>query len=177
MGAALGGVLLVAGTSCIRITIITPGPQAGPARLGGSGDVRNSGGYQVPDDTGGVFAPVQAARLTGGQATVCGNPVSGTYVRFSNPYLTQTPDAAVTGFRGTVVNTNTGQIIPNTQYYLQWFVNALPQNNGCCTNAGTTEVGFKVTAAALPHRFTAFFKTGNEPPSGHQIRLQGSWTQ
>lgn len=166
----------MAGASCIRITISTPGSQAGQPHVRGSGDERGSGGYDEPWVSGGNFVPVQAARLTGGQTTVCGNPVSGTYVRFSNPYLTQTPDPGITGFRGTVVNLNTGLTIPNSHYYLQYFVNVA--NNGCCTNVtgSTTEVGCNVTAG-LPYRFTAFFKTGNVPPGGHQIRLQGAWTQ
>ena len=88
VSAALGGVLLIAGASCIRITITTPGPQVVRPHI-------------LDGDGGGVFAAVQAAPITSNPATICGNPVPGPYVRFSNPYLTQTPDAGFTGFRGT----------------------------------------------------------------------------
>src|SRR5882672_6816406 len=138
LSATVGGVLLIAVAGCINITIKIgesqskawpPSPPEPPE----------------PPPVGGNFVPVQAAPLGGGPATVCNNPISTTYVRFSNPYLTQIPDANVIGFRGTVVNTNTGAIIPNTDYYLQWFVNANPTNNACCTNLpGGTEVGCKI---------------------------------
>jgi hypothetical protein len=125
----------------------------------------------------GTFTPVQGTLTGGGSTTVCGYPVSGTYTRFSNPYLTQTPDTGYTGFQGRVIDTTTSTTIANTDYYLQWFINSLPENNGCCTNVtgSATDIGCKVKPGQ-PYRFTAFFKTGHVPSSGHQLELQGSWT-
>ena len=181
---ALSAVLLMAVVGCINITIKMAGPQAGPPPERGSEDGKSSiynGRNNVPTPGGGIFVPVQNATLGGGSTTICGQPVPGQYARFSNPYLTQTPDADVTGFLGTVVDLTASQIIPNTHYYLQWYVNANPTNQGCCTNVtgSTTEVGCKIIPGVVPpgrpHRFTAFWKAGNVPPTGHQIQLQGAW--
>jgi hypothetical protein len=171
--AALVGILLVAAPGCIHITnkLVV-------------GQVENSDSSRGSTEGivhGGNFVPVQSAPLGGGGTTVCNQPVSSTYVRFANPVLWQIPDADVIGFQGTVVNTNTQTIIPNTDYYLQWYVNSNPTNQGCCTNltGSTTEVGCKIIPGIIPpgrpHRFTAFFKVGKAPQSGHQIRLDGTW--
>ena len=132
-----------------------------------------------------MFMPVQNAFAGGGQTTVCGKPVSPKYVRFmfdvnGQTLLTQTPDPTVTGFVGSVIDlTDNGAIVPTNRYYLQWFVNSLPQNNGCATNINNspTEVGFTVTATGLPHRFTAYFKPTTPPQIGHQYQLQGMWKE
>jgi hypothetical protein len=176
IGAALSGILLIPAVGCLTITInMGEFPKAGSP---GAPQALNI--PRQPDS--GTFVPVQGAPLGGGQTTVCGQPVSGTYVRFSittngQTLLTQTPPSGYAGFRGTVLDLTAGSTIANTDYYLQWFINSLPQNNGCCTNvAGSgTEVGCKVTAG-MPYRFTAFFKTGHVPPGNHDIQLQGAWT-
>ena len=133
--------------------------------------------------------PVQNTPLAGTQSSICGNPVVAKYVRFSvnsatgQSVLTQTPDPTVTKFRGTVFDiTNPAQpvAVPNTKYYLQWFVNSLPQNKGCAANEANNEVSFTVTATALPHRFTAFFKpnqTPAMPEANHRYELRGIWIE
>lgn len=163
--AALGGVLLMAGAGCICTTINMPcpcSPQTGPQT------------GLVGGPAGGNFVPVQSVLASGGGIKICNQTVSGTYTRFYPP--TQTPNTGDIGFRGFLWNVTTGAAIPNTAYYLQWFVTSA--NTGCCTAVvnSTTDVSCPVSAG-LVYRFTAHFKTGQVPPSNSTIELRGAWTQ
>ncbi len=159
----------------------SPGPGTRP---GGPGAGQPGGGGSP---SGGAFVPVQNAPVQGTQSAICGNPVVAKYVRFSvssatgQSVLTQTPDPTVTKFKGTVfdVTIPTQPVaVMNTKYYLQWYVNSLPQNKGCAANEPNEEVSFTVTATALPHRFTAFFKPGmGLPVNGHKYELKGFWLE
>lgn len=165
--AALGAVLAlaVAGCNCITINVGQPLPV---------GSAQPPPAPRPPGGAGGNFVPVQASATTGGSLTICNQPVSGTYVRFYPP--TQYPNPGDTGFRGYLWNATTGSTIPNTHYYLQWFVTIA--NTGCCTPVAgsTTDVSCPVTAGS-GYRFTAHFKSGYAPPAGTQVTLQGAWTQ
>jgi len=164
-GMALGGLLLMAaaGCTCVSVNVGYPtsGPQMGPQRYA---------------PAGGNFVPVQAVPGLGGDITICGNPVSGTYVRFHPPV--QTPSTGDTGFRGYLWNVTAGKPIPSSAYYLQWFVTSA--NTGCCTPLSApptppTDVTCPVTPG-LAYRFTAHFKTGQIPPNNPTIELRGAWT-
>ena len=128
----------------------------------------------VLDVLAGNFVPVQSLPGSGGSVTVCGQSVSGTYVRFYPP--TQIPNTGDTGFQGSLLNVTTGQTIPNTDYLLQWFVTSA--NNGCCTPVGgsSSDVSCPVTAG-LSYRFTAHFLPGHVPTGNPTIQLNGAWTQ
>lgn len=175
-GTALAAVLLMAGAGCIHVAINVGAP---PNQR--TGDPNKSGGNATriitEDPPGGNFTPVHAPRsasITG--TTICGQQVSKYYVRFSNPYLWQTSPPTATAFQGRVFNTNTATMIPNTNYVLQWFIDS--SNKQCATNVtgSTTEIGFVVQPGAI-YRFTAYFKNNLQPPSGHQIELQGNWIE
>jgi hypothetical protein len=188
IGITLCGALLMAASGCICINVsppctgmVCPRSSTSPQSTG-----RNDSNRATP--AGGNFVPVHNTLATGSSTTVCDHPVKLKYVRFSfddgnQSLLTQTPDLAVDGFQGYVEDAFNGvtNTLSTTHYYLQWLVNGLPQNNGCATNVNnsTTDVGFTVTCEALPHRFTAFFKTGTQNPhpiAGHVYRLKGAWT-
>jgi len=171
--ASLAGVLLIAtATGCIHITMNIMSP---PSQVKGGNGIK-AVDDENPPPTGGVFVPSQAARITGAPATICEHPISDFYVRFSNPYLWQTTLVSTIGFQGRVVNTNTGMVISNTDYYLQYYHNVA--TNGCCTNVpgSLTDVTYPMTPNRR-YRFTAHFKPGKEPPAGHQIQVQGTWLE
>ena len=166
---------------CVQVTVKLAEPQRGAAYQEPQRRVPHQDPVEPPPDPGGGnFVPVQQVTVTANPTTICTQPVPGPKATFQfdevgNSYLTQMAPAGKTGFRGYVVDLNTGGTISNTSYYLQYFVNVA--NNGCCAIvAGSgTDVSCSVTAG-LPYRFTAFFKTGSVPPSDHQIRLLGNWT-
>lgn len=161
--AATLGVLAMAGAGCNCISINIGGAPT-PVQ------VRAPAGVATGPPAGGNFVPVQAALAANGSATVCGQPVSGKYVRFYPP--TQTPPAGYAGFQGRLEDAVTGAIIPNNHYYLQWFVTAA--NQACCTPVpGGLEVSCPVTPG-LTYRFIAHFKVGVAPPP--TVRLVGAWT-
>jgi hypothetical protein len=159
LNVVLGGVLLLASAGCTSVIIYMGSPE--------------QGGPSSGHPAGGDFVPVQALLAGGGQVTVCGQPVSGNYVRFYPP--TQIPPTGYTGFRGALWNVTANSSIPNTDYYLQFFVTS--QNNGCCAIVGgsSTDVSCPVTAG-LTYRFTAHFKTGHVPAGNPTIQLSGAWT-
>jgi hypothetical protein len=128
-----------------------------------------------PIPPGGTFVPVQGQLAGPGSTTVCNFPVSSTRTVFTSPATTQIPPTGKTGFLGSVLDVSTGTVLANTDYYLQYAVNA--PITGCCTivSGSGTLVSCNVTAG-LPYRFTAFFKTGHVPPTGHLIQLSGQWT-
>jgi hypothetical protein len=112
---------------------------------------------------------------SGGSTTICQNPVSGKYYRFYPP--AQTPNTGDIGFQGFVWNVSTGAAVPNTDYYLEWFVTAA--NKGCCTAVPATpptDVTCPVTPGLL-YKFTAHFKSGKVPPTGTILELRGAWIQ
>jgi hypothetical protein len=153
---------VAAGCNCITINVGQPPP---------AGFVQTPTVVRPGRPAGGNFVPVQAQPTTGGQLTVCTYPVSGTYVRFYPP--AQSPNPGDTGFRGNLWNLTTGLQIPNTAYYLEWWVTVA--NKGCCTNVpNSNDVGCPVTPG-LSYRFIAHFKSP-APPTSDQIRLQGAWT-
>ena len=164
---ALSGVLLVAVAGCICVKVEVGGqPYAGPGA--------NQGGGPVSAPAGGNFVPVQATLASSGSLTVCGQAVSGTFVRFYPP--TQIPPSGYTSFRGYLWNATTSTVIPNTDYLLQWFVTSA--NYGCCTDVAgsSTDVTCPVTAG-LSYRFTAFFFTGKVPTGSPTIQINGAWIQ
>lgn len=130
---------------------------------------------EIVDGPGGNFVPVQGQPVGQTETTICGNPVSGTKTTFTTPSTTQIPPAGKTGFIGAVLDVTTGTTIPNTNYYLQIFVNSI--NKGCCPIVpGTGTLVSSNVTAGLPYRFTAFFKTDHVPPANHVIQLSGQWT-
>jgi len=164
----VSGVVLMAGASCTCVKIYNGCPPC-------AGPYMQQGSSQPSPPSGGDFVPVQATLATGGSISVCGQAVSGTYVRFYPP--TQTAPTGYTGFRGYLVNVNTGATIANTDYELQWFYTAAQGQNGCCANVGgsSTDVSCLVTAGWV-YRFTAHFFTGHVPTGNPAIRLNGAWT-
>ena len=128
---ALCAALVLAGSGCVCVTVTGPGQQTGGPGAG------QPGGGGSPSS--GAFVPVQNSPVQGTQSAICGNSVVAKYVRFSvssatgQSVLTQTPDPTVTKFKGTVfdVSIPTQPVaVMNTKYYLQWYVNSLPQNKG-----------------------------------------------
>jgi len=159
-----GLLLLLVGAGCICIKIDLGAPQY-------AGQGGNQGGGQP---AGGNFVPVQATLAGGGSVSVCGQAVSGSYVRFYPP--TEIPPSGYTSFRGYLWNATTSAVVPNTDYLLQWFVTSA--NNGCCTVVAnsTTDVSCPVTAG-LTYRFTAFFLNGHVPTGNPTIQINGAWIQ
>jgi hypothetical protein len=158
------GVLALAGAGCNCISINIGGVPAATR-------VTTLAATPAESPAGGNFIPVQAPSVTSGSTTICGYSVPGSYVAF---YPYQTAPAGYGGFQGRLLNQTTGADVPNSNYYLQWFVAS--NNKGCCAPVPgyPTEVYCPVTPG-LAYRFTAYFKTP-VPPSGTQFKLIGAWT-
>jgi len=165
-GAALAGIVLMAGAGCNCININLGSPQASSAGGGRPG---------YPPPSGGSFTPVQSAITgSGGNVTICTPPqtISPKHVNFYPP--SQSPNPGENGFRGYLFNVSTGQIISNNTYVLQWIVDIA--NRGCGTPVAnsTTDVFFPATAGTS-YKIVAHFKPNQIPPNNPPIKLYGAW--
>jgi hypothetical protein len=96
---------------------------------------------------------------------MCGQTVTKKKATFYPPY--QGPSPGETLFRGWIVNTTTGQIIPNNTYALQWIVQGTG-NQGCASAVPNSTSDFSF-AAANPNQYgmVAHFKPNMVPNTNH----------
>ena len=172
--ALLTGGLLLLGPGCICINMQVTVPSGSSSGGGGYG-----GGQSLPIPAGGPLSPVpMPMTIESGTATVC-NPaqtVSKTRVHFYPPSI-QAPTTGETHFQGRIRNKDTGALIPKTHYVLQWWINVLPQNNGCAANVpgAPNDKKFPIQAGAL-YQITAHFYPNYVPnPMPSKIQLEGAW--
>lgn len=121
----------------------------------------------------GPFAATQYPVANGTTLSICGQPVSGRWVRFPG---TQTPDAGLIRFEGRLVNVTSNNIVINrNDYLLQWWYTS--SDTGCCTNAAAAnnDVAFSPASSSKAYRFIAHFKKTKAPPVGNVIELRGDW--
>ncbi len=120
---------------------------------------------------GGAIVPLQYSVASGTTTSVCGQTVSGKWVRFAD---TRTADPGTTKFQGALKNVTTGDPVPKGDYLLQIWrtVASCP----CATPLAdpSNEVSGPSTAGYV-YRFIAHFKVGKAPPVGSVIELNGQW--
>jgi hypothetical protein len=121
----------------------------------------------TPAGSGGAFLPIDNPVTAGTVTTICQHPVSGHWDQFPGA---QTAPAGKTGVKCQILNKSTNQVIPNSSYYLQFWVNAF--NTGCMSNLPGDWVTCNVTAGRN-YLFIAHFIT--PPPDGTVLELQGVW--
>jgi hypothetical protein len=160
---ALGGIVLAAiGCTCINIQI-------------GAADSGSGGGHSDPTPpSGGAFMPVQSTiKAYTATASICNPAVTITdkYVKFG---AGQVPNPGENGFRGYLLNTNTGQILSNNTYILQWTVDI--NNLGCATPvAGSSTEVFFPASYPKSYKLAAHFLANGIPAGDPWIRIHGSW--
>lgn len=155
--------LTCAGCICINVNVAPPGTVVVNQPPG------HPNGGPPPS---GNFTPSQAPMSSAGTSSICGQSVSTKYFRFAS----QTPPTGTLGWEGYLVQSNTvtflTQMVPSTQYILQWAVTT--QNTGCATNVSgsANNVGFPVNTN-LTHRFIAHWR--QTPPANTVMIIYGAW--
>ena len=137
-------------------------------------------GGRPSDGAGGTFAAMQYPAANSTTTSICGQTVSGRWVKFSG---SQTPDPGMTRWQGKLLNiTSNSVVINHNDYLLQIWVTSA--DTSCCTVVAdnttaippiVNEVAYTPVTSMKSYRFIAHFKVGKAPPVGNVIELRGDW--